>query len=193
MEKDYQQRKITANDAIEKFSQLGRLATLQELLMRLLADKTKEISCYSQEKILTKVEKEIIRYYAKECFFQEGEADILTLSRKVRNKIFHGDFLEALKIIKELPQFKTVNSSYKFDLGNFDSEVKNFLFLDFYKTGETEEITQETEFFIRVGGIFGDLIEAYEVGALDIAIKMFDDSNKLLKRLAYLHDEKVIG
>ena len=93
--------------AFTEFSEVGRLAVIVELKLRLLTNKIEGIQEYAHVKSIAELESALLPYLVEKKLISEKEKVHLELSRKIRNKIFHCEFEAAVKHIEELRGIQT--------------------------------------------------------------------------------------
>ena len=83
--------------AFDMFGEVAKLAAIQELNMRLLANKTQKIEDAAYEFSVAETNKKIIEHFTNTGDLEDHEADLLSKSQTIRNKIclafFSSDFL----------------------------------------------------------------------------------------------------
>lgn len=100
---------------IDLYGKVCKVGAECELRTRLLANKSNEEEV---QKICVKnkwsdVEQALIIYFEKQKQISQDDASVLTYARKVRNKIFHGEFPEATKLLLELGYDIKTNAAKK--------------------------------------------------------------------------------
>lgn len=87
--------------SFEIFGEVARLAVLQELKIRLLADKTESIKDAAFEFHAFETEKKVIGLFSQLGHLEPEEAPLLSKTRAIRNKILQCEFSVAVKKIED--------------------------------------------------------------------------------------------
>lgn len=158
-------------DAMDGFAEVGRLAVLQELKIRLLADKTEAIKETSQARSASAPTNAVIDHFAKQNMLTPDEGKLIESTREIRNKIFHCDFLDAMILIERL-----IGEPLK------PSGIRVLQF----KSGVA--LTDEAPKCIRnipkdEAGIFGPLIQMHSSNGFKLAAKKFEDAIRIIDRV----------
>ncbi len=168
--------------AIDNFAEVGRLAIRQELKMRLLANKTKEIKDSALAFKLEKVEEAVINHFKISQNISNAEIELLSTSRKIRNKILHCEFDTALKLIENHNKKPLQGPSVKV-LHIGDKRGQDLLDAIFYIANGSKSIEELTE---NEKDLFGWLMQIQQTGGFKEAYKTFIESNKIIERLIRL-------
>ena len=171
--------------AINKFSEVAALAARQELILRLLANKTKAIKDAAYEYSVADTERRVIKHFSCAGHLDATQSNLLKRSRQIRNKILHCKFNEAVKRIEKLAGRKAPGPTVKVIRVDPDADGGDLL--------ETMFQAQEDIARGRKGSnieaskikddIFAELLNCVQTGAMDIAIEIFVRSNEVLSTL----------
>lgn len=164
--------------AVGQFSEVGRLAVMQELNTRLLANKTKEIEEAAFEYNLHKVEEAVIAHFKVKQLLSDDEEKLLKASRKIRNKILHCEFDTAMDLVCEFTGKtpKVPVEMVKFEPGTPGAELLE-LIQDESKRKDVDTLS------LKEGGLFGWLLQLVMAGILKDAREIFLSSNAVIDRL----------
>lgn len=174
--------------AFERFGEVARLAAIQELRIRLLANKTKAIQDSAYEHHVAETNKKIIEHFTQLGHLDQVKSELLTKSQTIRNKILHCKFNTAVKRIEELvgasmqgPPVQVI----KVDPNAGGEELLKTIFAvqESMATGKPGPHQSASQMSDRDVGIFGGLLNCVQTGAMDAAIQIFEKSNALLDGL----------
>lgn len=179
--------------AFEQFGEVSKLAAIQELRIRLLANKTESIEDAAYEHSVAATNAKVIEHFKSINAISESEIDLLLKSQTIRNKIFHGEFNEAVKRIEALLGAPAPGPTVKAIKVPKNSSGKQLLDLIFASqkaiaegtVGPQEDVSQMGH---GEAGIFGELLNCVQSGAMKMAYNIFIESNKLLDRLMAIED-----
>lgn len=90
--------------AFNGFSEIGKIAVVIELKLRLLSKKFPEIQSSAHAIKISETESALLPLLLENEFITIDEQKHLEQSRKIRNKIFHCEFETAVKLIEELSE-----------------------------------------------------------------------------------------
>lgn len=174
--------------SIDNFGEVAKLAAIQELKIRLLANKTKAIEESAYEYHVSETSKKIIEHFKSINSLTVAEADLLTKSQTIRNKILHCEFNEAVKRIEALVGSSAPGPSVqmiKFDPNIGGSALQDILLAaqNAIATGQPGPHRDASTLSDNELGIFGGLINCAQRGALEMAYNIFKKSNDVLDRL----------
>jgi hypothetical protein len=174
--------------AIDMFGEVARLAGIQELKMRLLANKTKAIQDSAYELHVFETNKKITAHFISLGKLTDENAKLLSKSQTIRNKILHCEFNVAVKKIEELMGARTQGPSVqviKIDPSASGEDLLNNIFAAqaAIATGKKGPHQSASEMNDRDLGIFGGLISSAQTGAMKMAIEIFQRSNAVLDEL----------
>jgi hypothetical protein len=174
--------------AMDLFGEVAKLAAMQELKIRLLANKTKAIEDSAYEHKVAETSNRIVEHFTSTGHLTESDVKLLIKSQGIRNKILHCEFNEAVKRIESLLGTPAPGKSVqvlKFDpkIGGLDLLSKLFATQKAIAEGTQGEHQDASKMSDRDLGIFGGLINAAHRRALHMAIEIFTQSNALLDRL----------
>ena len=174
--------------AFNEFGEVGRLAVLVELKIRLLTNKITHLQDYAFSHSLSGTEAALLPYLLENKLISEEEKSHLELSRKIRNKIFHCEFEEAVKFIEELRGEKMQSGSVigaKIDELEGDNILEKIIGLaGAIQSGKAAKGAFKIESkTTKFAGIFGWLIEAQTKELLVESQKIASQALSIIERV----------
>lgn len=171
--------------AIEFFGEVARLAAVQELKLRLLANKTKSIEDSAHAFHVHDTLQTVIGFFKDKKLLNEHDIDHLKKSQKIRNKILHCEFNVAIRHIEELVGEKVPGRSisvFKINSEGSGGEILEIISsaIDGISSNKNSNASTMKD---RDIGVFGGLLNATQTGAMTIAIEIFEKSNEIIERL----------
>jgi len=192
---DYKEpEKIT--QAFELFAEVGRLSVLQELKIRLIANKIEGIENTAFSFSVKTTEEAVYDYFEKSGEIEEDERRFLEHTRKIRNKILHCEFDKALKLIEELGDDKLPSKVvHQVNVKGLDGEGLLDMIFHAQEQITNGDITDERIKDVsglkpEEAGLYGWFLHLAASGALNQALKAFEVSQKALNRLSEVHAKK---
>lgn len=177
-------------DEVEQMFGLYKLAAgegaLCELRLRLLADKVPALEHLAHDRFLENIEKEVIVVFAH-CL-NAAEIETLTETRRLRNKLLHGDFQAARERLAQLGAPLRAGGVVMFEL----QKVTGASMLEKVEAiagGEPGTLVASTSSTAQ-GTILGWLFELALSGDLHEAVKVFRRTVALIDRLADEADKR---
>jgi len=174
--------------ALDNFGEVARLAAIQELKIRFLANKTNAIADSAYEFSVFETNKKIIEHFSNLGKLDSEKADLLLKSQTIRNKILHCKFNEAVERIEALTGSTAPGPSIqmiKFDPNIGGEELLDTLFKAHAAIvkGEPGPYKDASTLSDQELGIFGGLMNCTQTGAMHMAIDIFKKSNAVLDEL----------
>lgn len=174
--------------SFQAFGEVAKLAAIQELKLRLLANKTQVIADSAYEFHIHETSKKVVEHFKGLGKLTEIQANLLLKSQSIRNKILHCEFNAAVKKINELVGKKAAGPSVKILTVAPDATGEQLLEQIFaaqecLADGLPGNVKDASELKDHEVGIFGGLINCVQTGAMEMAFKVFEDSNALLDEL----------
>ncbi len=173
--------------AFDLFGEVARLAAIQELKIRLLANKTKVIQDSAYEFHVSETSKKIIDHFIRLGPLTAPNAELLSKSQTIRNKILHCEFAVAVKNIESLvgaapgPSIHVIKVDP--DASGEDLLKTIFAAQEAIATGRQGPQQDAAKMKDRDLGIFGGLLNIVQTGAIHQAIDIFKRSNNVLDDL----------
>ncbi len=174
--------------AFREFAEVGRLAVVVELKLRLLTNKIHEVKDYALAKSIAELESALMPFLLEKGLISEPEKRHLELSRKIRNKIFHCEFETAVALIEELrgtPTPTGIVTGARLDEISGDTILdKVFALAEAAQTGKTTKgVFKVDATTTQDAGIFGWLVNALSKGVLQEGQKAAAESIAVLDRV----------
>ena len=166
--------------AFDSFAEVGRLAVLQELKVRLLANKTKEIQDSAYAFKVADTEDAVLKYFTDKKMISEDESKLIVGTRRIRNKILHCEFDAAVKLIEDVsgkplsgPSVRVIKLA---ENASGEDILKSIM-------GEAVEPIEVKNTTLKEGGLFGWLLDLVQRGGFNEAITQFKRSLEVIDRL----------
>lgn len=166
--------------AFDLFAEVGRLAVMQELKVRLLANKTREIQDSAYAFKVSDTEDAILKYFSDKKMLTEDESKTIVATRKIRNKVLHCEFDAAVKLIEAAsgkplpgPGVKVI----KIAENATGEDILKSIFGDAIERKDVKDTT------LKEGGLFGWLLDLAQRGGFSAAIEQFKKSLEVIDRL----------
>lgn len=174
--------------AFLEFSEVGRIAVVVELKIRLLASKIPKAEESALAHRISDTEATLLPYLVEQKLITEDEKNHIETSRKIRNKIFHCEFESAVDLIEKLrgkPLQSGAITGAKIDELEGENILEKILkFAEAVQTGKsakgTFKVDQTTT---KEAGIFGWLVDAMTKGMLQEGQAVAKESLNVLDRV----------
>lgn len=165
--------------AIEAFADIGKLAIVQELKIRLLANLRPETSASAFAFKLSDAELSVVEFFKEKQRISDAEIELLAVARRIRNKILHCEFDDALAKIVGATGRKPPGPPVRVISGleNATGEELIQQILDFGAAKDVGETTMEE------GALLGWLLHMIQTGAFEDARGIFLATNNIIERL----------
>jgi hypothetical protein len=158
---------------IEEFGNVAAIASIYELKLRLLADKTPALKEKSHAHRLEELEDAFITHFEK--MLTPDGITLLKTGRQLRNKVLHGDFSVAAKKVEELKP------------GSLKKDGVLSVKLD---TGTSKFVSGTDS---RDTGIFGCLLECKTSGLFDQCRDIFAKMVGIIAQISHEEAEREIA
>lgn len=174
--------------AFREFSEVGRLAVIVELKLRLLTNKITEVKGYALAKSIAELESALLPYLREKRLIADTEKKHLELSRKIRNKIFHCEFEAAVALIEELrgrPAPAGAVTAGKLDEMEGGSTLDKVMALaEAHHSGKPSRgVVRVDAATTKDADVFGWLLNALSKGVLREGQKVAEESISVLDRV----------
>lgn len=165
--------------AFDCFAEVGQLAVLQELKIRLLADKTKAIQESAYAFTVAETEDAVVKYFYDKDMISMAESQLIKTTRKIRNKILHCEFDSAIKHIEKLvgPLPGPSVTMVKLPENSSGEGILNAIFEGISKPRKVSEVS------LKEAGLFGWLLDVTQRGGFKAAIEQFQRAISVINRL----------
>jgi hypothetical protein len=175
--------------AYAKFAEVGAVASLYELKVRLLADKEPATESKSTARKVSKTEEAIIKHFTDNHMLTAAEAELLTTARELRNKFLHGEFPAALAIVEDYigKSFPESGLGVAKLEGTEGEKILEQLFAIIEGKAPLKPIRKTS---IEEGRMFGWFLEAHASGALESAKLLLIAAVELIDRISLEHAMK---
>jgi hypothetical protein len=182
--------------AFDLFAEIGKLSVLQELKIRLVANKIEGIESTAFSFSVKTTEDAVYDYFVNSGELKEDERKFLEQTRKIRNKILHCEFDTALRLIEELGDAKLPTKVvHQLNVKGLDGE--GLLDMIFNAQSQIskgkisdERIKDVSDLKPEEAGLYGWFLHLAASGALNQALKAFEVSNEALNRLSEKHAKR---
>lgn len=176
------------DQAFQEFSEVGKIAVIVELKIRLLASKIPKIEEYAHSHRISETEAALLPYLVEQNLISEEEKNHLEASRRIRNKIFHCEFESAVDFIeklrgKPLPPGAVTGAKIS-ELEGENMLEKILSFAEAVQSGKTAKGTFKVDqTTTKEAGIFGWLVDALTKGVLQEGKQIATESLAVLDRV----------
>ncbi|HPI40815.1 MAG TPA: hypothetical protein PLJ21_08410 [Pseudobdellovibrionaceae bacterium] len=176
------------DQAFGEFSEVGRIAVVVELKLRLLANKIPHLQDFALAQRIYDTESAVLPYLVGQGLISDAEKKHIESSRKIRNKIFHCEFESAVRLIEELRGNELspgIVTAAKIDELPGDNILDKILgFANAVQSGtSTSGVFKVEKSTTQEAGIFGWLVEAMAKGVLVEGQKIANESLIVLDRV----------
>ncbi len=167
------------------FGEVGKAAAIQELKVRLLADRTKDLAIRADDKSVGQVETAVLDHYFKIGYLSDKEIRQISFARQIRNSLLHGEFDVAFDRIERAAGLKIPpTSDLALNVGERKGEeLLNFIF-DAVERRTSVAGVEPLRITNQEPQLFRRLLDLFQSGALDLAQRYFLTTTEIIDRVA---------